>query len=278
MLADSHMHTKVFSSDASQTIEEVIEASKALGISNVSITEHYDMDYPHKDEIFTFDLNEYGKIFPKWQALSAYKRGPSLHMGIEIGWQPHLNDRIIKTVNALPFDTVLLSAHVFRGTEIFYSTECPLIPRKDRNKEYISLLTRMARELNCYDIIAHYDYINRYIDDKSSAVFYHDCPEQFDELFEVLISKDKALEVNTSSIDKQMSKGSSFVMPDPDIIKRYLAMGGKLITLGSDAHKSDRIGLHFIETAKYLKSLGVSEVFYYENRHPVSDPEFSSIA
>lgn len=276
MLADSHMHTKVFSSDASQTIEEVIEASKALGISNVSITEHYDMDYPHKDEIFTFDLNEYGKIFPRWQALSAYKGGPSLHMGIEIGWQPHLNERIKKTVAALPFDSVLLSDHLFRGVEIFYSKETALIPRAIRNKEYISTLVKMCRELDDYDILAHYDYINRYIDDKSSAVFYQDCPMQFDELFEVLISKGKALEVNISSIDKQITKGSSYIMPDPEIIRRYLAMGGKLITLGSDAHKSDRIGLHFTETAKYLKSLGVSEVFYYENRKPVSDPEFST--
>lgn len=277
MLADSHMHTKVFSSDAAQTIEEVIEASKALGISNISITEHYDMDYPHKDEIFTFDLNEYGKIFPEWKELSASKGGPSLHMGIEIGWQPHLNDRINETTATLPFDSIILSNHLFRGEEIFYSIETSLIPRADRNKEYISSLARMCTELDDYDILAHYDYINRYIDDKESAVFYKDCPDQFDELFDVLIRKDKALEVNTSSIDKQISKGSSFVMPDPDIIKRYIAMGGKLITLGSDAHKSDRIGLHFIETAKYLKSLGVSEVFYYENRHPVSDPEFSSI-
>lgn len=275
MLADSHMHTAVFSSDASQTPEELIKSAKALGIKHVSVTEHFDMDYPHKDECFVFDLEEYGKVFPSWRSLSEKVGGPELNMGIEIGWQPHLNDRIIGTVNALPFDTVLLSAHVFRGSEIFYSTECPLIPRKERNKEYISLLARMARELDCYDIIAHYDYINRYIEDKESAVFYNDCPDEFDELFDVLIKKDKALEINTSSIDKQIVKGSSYIMPDPDIIRRYISMGGKLITIGSDAHKSDRIGLHFEKTAKYLKSLGVSEVFYYKNRQPVSDPEFS---
>lgn len=276
MLADSHMHTAVFSSDASQTPEELINSAKSLGIKHISVTEHYDMDYPHKDECFVFDLEEYGKVFPSWRALSEQAGGPELHMGIEIGWQPHLNDRIIKTVNTLPFDTVLLSAHVFRGSEIFYSTECPLIPRKERNKEYISLLTKMADELDCYDIIAHYDYINRYIDDKESAVFYKDCPEEFDSLFEVLISKDKALEINTSSIDKQIAKGSSYIMPDPDIIRRYIAMGGKLITIGSDAHKSDRIGLHFEKTAKYLKSLGVNELFYFAGRKPVSDSEYSA--
>lgn len=270
------MHTKAFSLDASQSIEELINGTKSQEIKRVSITEHYDMDYPHKDEIFTFDLKEYGSVFPKWRELSSKMNGPELLMGIEIGWQPHLNDRIIDTVNTLPFDTVLLSAHVFRGCEIYYSQECPLIPRKERNKEYISLLTRMADELDCYDIIAHYDYINRYIDDKDSAVFYNDCPKEFDSLFEVIISKEKALEINTSSINSQMNKGSSFIMPDPDIIRRYIAMGGKLITMGSDAHKSDRIGLHFEKTANYLKSLGVSEVFYFKNRKPFSDSEYSA--
>lgn len=277
MLADSHMHTAVFSSDAFQTPEELISGARDLGINNIAVTEHYDMDYPHTDENFVFDLEEYGKVFPSWQALSDNIGGPNLHMGIEIGWQPHLNDRIKETVNSLPFDTVLLSAHVFRGSEIYFSTECPLIPRRQRNKEYILLLARMASELNCYDIIAHYDYINRYIEDKDSAVFYKDCPDEFDELFRVLIKKDKALEINTSSIDKQISKGSSLTMPDPDVIKRYLELGGRLITIGSDAHKQDRIGLHFGQTAKYLKSLGVEEVFYFEGRKPVSDPEYRAV-
>lgn len=274
MLADSHMHTAVFSSDASQTPEELMISAKNLHIDHVTITEHYDLDYPHKDESFVFDLEEYAKVFPSWQALSDRIGGPKLHMGIEIGWQPHLNNRIIATVNALPFDSVLLSAHVFRGSEIFYSKECQTIPRKQRNKEYISLLARMAGELDCYDVIAHYDYINRYIDDKESSVFYKDCQEEFDELFDVLIRKGKALEINTSSIDKQITKGSPYIMPDPEIIRRYISMGGRLFIIGSDAHKSDRIGLHFDNTAEYLKSLGVSEVYYYENRRPVSDPKF----
>lgn len=271
------MHTKAFSSDASQTIEELIKAAKDLGIANISITEHYDMDYPHKDEIFTFDLKEYGKVFPSWRALSAENNGPSLNMGIEIGWQPHLNERIKDTVATLPFDTVILSNHLFRGIEIFYSTECAHIPRKDRNKEYIRTLVRMCTELDDYDILAHYDYINRYIDNKESAVFYKDCPEEFDKLFDVLITKEKALEINTSSINSQILKGSSYVMPDPELIRRYIAMGGKLITIGSDAHKSENIGIHFEKTAKYLKALGVSEIYYYKNREPISDPEFLAI-
>ena len=275
MIADSHMHTAVFSSDARQTPEELIQGAKALGIKNVCVTEHYDMDYPHKDELFVFDLEEYGKVFPSWVKTSEDIGGPSVHMGIEFGWQPHLSSIIDETARSLPFDFILLSSHLFRGVDIYYSTEIPHISREERNKEYIATLARMCREVNEYDAVAHYDYINRYLDDVNSAVFYKDCPEQFDELFEILISKDKALEINTKSIDKQIGKGSSFIMPDPEIIRRYTAMGGKLFTIGSDAHTPEGIGIHFDKTAKYLKSLGISEIFYFKDRKPVSDPEYS---
>ena len=269
------MHTAAYSPDAAQTIEELVCSAKALGIKKLSITEHYDMDYPHKDEIFTFDIEDYYRNFPRWREISASCGGPNLLMGIEIGWQPHLNERIAQTVASAPFDTVLLSAHTFRGLDVFYSTEVAHIPRKERNREYISNLARMCRETADYDILAHYDYINRYVTDPKSSVFYSDCPKEFDELFEVLISRDKALEINTSSIDKQISKNAEFILPDPEVIRRYIAMGGKLITIGSDAHKSENIGIHFDRTAKYLKSLGVHELFYYEGRKPQSDPEFA---
>ncbi|MBP5180566.1 MAG: histidinol-phosphatase HisJ family protein [Clostridiales bacterium] len=275
MISDSHMHTRIFSTDGRQTPEELIESAKKLGISNVSITEHYDMDYPHKDESFIFDLDKYKETFPKWQEYSLNIGGPKLLMGIEIGWQPHLNERIKETASYLPFDSVILSNHIYHGDDIYYSKDCALMPRQMRNREYIGTLARMCREIDDFDIAAHYDYINRYIEDPQSSVFYDDCPEEFDDFFDALISKDKALEINTSSINKQIKKGSPYIMPDPRIIKRYIDMGGKLFTIGSDAHDADKIGQHFDKTVEYLKSLGVKEIYYYEGRKPVSDPEFS---
>ena len=274
MITDSHMHTKHFSSDAIQSIEELITASKTAGMNAIAITEHYDMDYPHKDEIMVFDIGEYQNIFPRWRGLSERLQGPELLMGIEIGWQPHLNERIKLTVSSLPFDEIILSNHLFRGVDIYYSEECALIPRKDRHKEYIGEMARMCREISDFDVAAHYDYINRYIEDPQSAVFYDDCPREFDEFFEALISKDKALEINTRSIDKQKKKKSDYIMPDPGIIRRYLDMGGKLITLGSDSHDPSTIGIHFEETSQYLYSLGVKEIYYFRGRKPVSDPEY----
>jgi len=271
MLTDLHNHTRYFSPDATMTIEELIEGARARDIGQIAVTEHYDMDYPHKDEIFTFNLDEYGKTFAKWRAKSEVSGGPELLMGIEIGWQAHLSEKIKETAGHLPFDVIILSNHLFKGSDVYYSKDAPLMNQQDRNREYIGNMARMCREINCFDVAAHYDYINRYIPSPDSFVLYEDCPGEFDELFDALISKEKALEINTRSIDKQLSKGSKFVFPDPAIIKRYMEMGGKLFTLGSDSHSPETIGIHFKETLQYLSELGVREICHFKGRKPYLD-------
>ena len=45
MIADCHMHTS-FSTDSKARPEEMIERAIALGMKEICITDHYDMDYP----------------------------------------------------------------------------------------------------------------------------------------------------------------------------------------------------------------------------------------
>lgn len=47
MIADCHMHTS-FSTDSKARPEEMIERAIALGMKEICITDHYDMDYPEK--------------------------------------------------------------------------------------------------------------------------------------------------------------------------------------------------------------------------------------
>lgn len=268
MFTDSHNHTVHYSPDATQTIEELINASANKGLNRLAITEHYELDYPHKDDPLCdlFDIEDYFKKFPSWKTMSSDMNGPELLMGIEFGYQSHLNKEIDAIAGKYTFDTVLLSNHLFRGEDIYFSDSCYKLTPEIRNKEYIGILAQMADECNNYDIIAHYDYVNRYSPETNSTVLLYHCKKEFENLFETIIYKEKALEINTRSIDKQIKKGSDFIMPDPEIIKLYVDMGGKLISLGSDSHSTDTLGIHFQNTAEYLKSLGIKEITYFKNR------------
>ena len=275
MYTDSHNHTGRFSPDARMTIDELINTAKERSIPRVGITDHYEMDYPHKeDPLFTqlFDLKEYSETVDSWKTLSAGLGGPEILKGIEFGWQDHLTSEIDRISEEIDFDHVILSQHLFRGCDIYFSKEVYLLPRKERHREYIASMAKMAEDCSNYDIIAHYDYVNRYSDNKNETVWYKDCPGEFDRLFEAMITKGAALEINTSSIASQIRKGSKLIMPDEDVIRRYLAMGGRFISIGSDSHRCETLGNLIDETAEYLKSLGVNALTYYRQHTPCLEP------
>ena len=96
--------------------------------------------------------------------------------------------------------------------------------------------------------------------------------EEFDRLFEALISKGKALEINTKSIKKHIDGGFTRNLPDEGVLNRYRAMGGKYITLGSDSHFAGTLAVCYSEAIEYLKSLGFTETVYFKDRKPYFEP------
>ena len=265
-MTDGHNHTKHFSPDALQSIDELINEAKTKGFNRIGITEHYEIDYPEDGLNWMFDLEEYRKEFENWRQ----KAGPDLEllMGIEFGYQTHVAEEIDKTAAMLPFDVVLLSNHLFRGKDFYVDRECYKLPKKELHKEYIGIMAEMCEKCNNFDIAAHYDYINRYTDKKSDFVTYDECPKEFDRFFEALISKEKALEINTKSIQKHRDGGFTRCLPDAAILNRYREMGGKLITLGSDSHFPGTFAVCFSDAVEYLKSLGFTETVYFKDRKP----------
>ena len=270
MFADIHNHTCHFSPDARMKISELIEASVNAGLDVTGITEHFEYDNPDPaDDIQTFDLEEYNEAFGKWRSMCP--PGLKLLKGIEFGYQTHTAAVIDRIAGSNPFDIVLLSNHLFRGRDVYYARQtCYDIPKRERHAEYIGIMAEMCEKCSNFDVAAHFDYINRYNPNPEEYVLYEDCPKEFDRMFEALISKDKCLEINTKSILKESDKGSAHIMPDEAVIRRYLAMGGKMLTLGSDSHTPATLGVFFRETSLYLASLGIKELYYFENRTPVS--------
>lgn len=267
MYTDSHSHTCHFSSDAEMSISELIKGCTTNGIGRIAITEHYDYDYPHKEEPpQTFDINQYKDAFDVWKKLST---NVDLSMGIELGYQSHITNIIDEVSASAPFDSVILSNHLIDGKDVYFYPECyKKFTKEELHKEYMIKLAEMAERCNNYNIIGHYDYINRYCKKRNCNVLYSDCPKEFDNLFEIIIAKEKSLEINTRSIHKLIQKKSKMIMPDPAILLRYKEMGGKMLTLGSDSHTTPTLGIHFDETAEYLRSLGFKSNFYFKKRMP----------
>ena len=57
-------------------------------------------------------------------------------------------------------------------------------------------------------------------------------------------------------------------MPNPWIAARYRALGGEIITLGSDAHSAGRVGDGLSEAAALLRDCGFEALAAFEKRRP----------
>ena len=81
-----------------------------------------------------------------------------------------------------------------------------------------------------------------------------------EQIFEVVIADGKGIELNTSSRAYKLKS----LMPSKEILKLYHDMGGKIITIGSDAHNADRIGDCVMESQKILKDIGFDGIYTFE--------------
>ena len=81
----------------------------------------------------------------------------------------------------------------------------------------------------------------RYSPNKDANYCVFDYMDVIDEILKFIITHYIKLEINTAGL----AKGLDFPNPHTDIIKRYTELGGKYVTIGSDAHKACDIGFGF---------------------------------
>ena len=77
-----------------------------------------------------------------------------------------------------------------------------------------------------------------------------------------LIKYDKSLEINTGGY----RHGLGAPNPGYSVLKRYKEMGGKLITIGSDAHKPEHLAFEYHKAKELLLAVGYDKYVIYKNR------------
>ncbi len=68
-----------------------------------------------------------------------------------------------------------------------------------------------------------------------------------DKILETIIRQGIALEVNSAGI----RKGLHVPMPNAEYVKRYYDKGGRMVTVGSDAHRVADVGADGLHSVRY---------------------------
>ncbi len=262
---ETHAHTRRFSPDAVQSLDELISSANALGFAGVVATEHMDPDLGKGEMLF--DLDDYFTAMTS--ARSSLPAGFRLLNGIEAGYQAHLADRYRNMTAERSFDHVIGSVHALRGDDIYFVQDVFREGREVAYGAYLDALIEMASGGRWFDVLGHYDYVTRFSGYTQPRLTYREQPDRFDCLFRQIIANGQALELNARSIRAMERLGVPDPMPDPDIFLRYRELGGELVAIGSDAHAPNEVGLYRARIRDYLLGVGFLRTFVYIDRAPV---------
>ncbi len=96
-----------------------------------------------------------------------------------------------------------------------------------------------AARSGLFDAIGHIDVVKRYLYPHVMPAAFEAAPELYEPILRALVESGTALEVNTSGL--RYAIGVTF--PHPAIVTRFRELGGRAVTIGSDAHGAGPVRL-----------------------------------
>ncbi len=263
-LADYHVHSDV-SQDSKASMYEMVEAEARMGMEQICFTNHCDMCHWRTYEFNPRCLTRVSETMEKYAAmLEAHPSLPlDVRLGLELG-EPLFDTETAKKIAASPeLDMVMGSLHILQdhGDLWLVKFESPEHCRRIFN-DYMDELIKMA-ELDFFDVMAHIGYGRRYmwqqgLDESLSLELYGD---KIEHLLRLLIDNGRGIEINCSGI-----RDGCGPFPDPEILRLYKAMGGEIITVGSDAHTPEDAAKCVREGYEIIKSCGFEYVSTFKRR------------
>lgn len=307
ILSDNHIHTS-FSTDSNEAMENQVLKGIELGFTSMTFTDHMDLNYPFLEEykdlpqpIFVFDTNAYQKEIDRLN--EKYGNRIQIKKGIEMGIKPDMLESGKALFNDNSFDFVIASTHLIENSDPYYTEFWEGKDVKSCLKTYYETILNNISIWSDYDVVGHIDYMVRYAPDvralatesaikKSSTLAENEAPATkstvenntfsttpldqalenhlddnwnlIEEILKKVVSDGKGIEINTAGFKYNLGHPN----PHERILKLYKALGGEIITVGSDAHESKYLGHEFKRAEDILLNTGFKYYTEYEKRAP----------
>ena len=283
MYADYHLHCE-YSDDSNEPMENQIQKAITLGLDEMCFTDHVDYgikrDWDDPEGIIIRHAIEHGKEvdlvlanvnYPKYfEALNMYQKkyasSISIKKGLEFGIQSITVDAYEKLYASYQddLDFVLFSMHQVNNLEFWTQDFQTGKTQKEYNDEYYKEIYQTMQMFHHYSCLAHLDLMARY--DENGIYPFENEKDIIAEILKYAIRDGKGIEINTSS----WKYGLKDTQPSRAILKLYKDLGGKIITVGSDAHETKYLASHIKDAYAILKNeIGINEICTFDHMQPI---------
>lgn len=260
---DQHLHSH-FSQDGTPSISDIAAIALDRGMTAITITDHFDLCDAEIGYRFYLD-HEAARREEFERAREEFDGRLEIGWGLEIGHPYQLPDVADHFLASRSFDFILGSVHFLRDGSDIYLINYDSAEVIDRVfTEYFTDMLALI-DFGGFDCLAHLDYPLRVMRNKISEPTVLPWRHLVEPILEKLIKNNIALELNTRGFMDWKGRQE----PEDWVLSRYQKMGGRLITIGSDAHVLNAVGVSIPDAAQKAFDLGFREIAYYRARQPV---------
>ena len=231
---DSHLHT-VRSPDADAQLEAYCALAVERGIAEIAITDHVDFDPSmpaYGFATFADRERDVRGAAERWAG-----RGLAVRFGVEVTYERRYEDEIRGWLLRHPHDFVIGSVHISARSPYKAGRVAGFVAGRslpDIVAPYFDEVLGAARS-GLFDTMGHLDFVKRYLVPHVMPADLAAAPELYEPLLRALVDGGTALEVNASGL-RQVSRET---YPSAAMVTRYRELGGRAVTVGSDAHRAD---------------------------------------
>ena len=258
------MHTDL-SPDSNVPIDVYAAAALERGIAEIAITDH--VDFEPGAPAFAYATFADRERVVRDAAERWGPQGVRIRFGVELtydrSWEADIREHLARNA----YDFTIGSVHD--------RVESPYNPR--RVAAWVAghsladivapsfIEVEAAARSGLFDALGHIDGVKRYLFPHVTPADFEAAPELYEPILRALVESGTALEVNTSGL--RYSIGASF--PHPAIVARYRELGGRAVTVGSDAHRADHFAWGLADGYSIASQAGFSELTF--RRAPGAD-------
>lgn len=247
---DMHSHSH-FSIDSKNTIELSCKQCIEKGYGGVAITDHLDTN-PNEWGYGFYDPEKY---FTTYHAMKRiYGSKIELLSGVEFS-ESHKYGEALKKISQYPYDVILGSVHWIDEGYIGNKEILNYMTQLEVEQRYFAAIKKVIA-FGHIDVLAHLDitkrsFGSRIIDNSVMT-----------DLLKDLVKSGIALEINTSALRQGLEQS----LPEVELVEAFVDLGGKKITLGSDAHRAEDLTADFLSVYTSLSTRAQRCVGYVKQR------------
>lgn len=264
---DYHLHSTC-SVDGISTIAQYCHRAAGQKFIEIGFCEHADFD-PRDRGCGFFDY----ALFRRQIEAQRKRYGDSLTIraALEVTYQASLEEEIQRFLKGKELDYIVGSVHLVEDGQ-----EWAMVSEEGRCERYFA--RRSAREAyqpyfaevhkavgsGLFDFIGHLDLVKRY------GVRYYGpfdlslFAAEVREILKLAVKRGVGLEINASGLRQAPHE----TYPGLEALRWYRELGGRILTVGSDAHSVKDLGKGIAEALDLAREAGFEAITLFEKRKP----------